>query len=400
MMNDIQLGSLNIPIIWLYMVMALIVANVVMYMFVKYRNYDEKWKIDAIFNALFYSFLTWKFSYVLFYFSYVWDNPLSVLYFDGGRRGIILAVIVSIVYLYIQSKKNNELMRGYVRLLFICMISGLAVFEIRHILELPFYSIGQMIVASFVLMFLWNDRLYLRFLSIIYSLSQVLLGFFYPGDTLFLVYQSRQLLFLIISVCILISMYLQSRDKTTSRKRLSTSVTLLLVSALSVGVIGDHLFEEEHENLFVADEIEIGIQIGQYAPDIQLAQFDGENKSLSDFQGEKVILNFWATWCPPCRVEMPHMQEFYQDYDEKGVKIIAVNLTTQEENVHVVEQIVHNEQKLTFPVLLDKEGEARHLYEAYYTPTTYFIDEHGVIRDKVIGAVSYESLETIINRMK
>ncbi|WP_081728004.1 TlpA disulfide reductase family protein [Halalkalibacter hemicellulosilyticus] len=61
--------------------------------------------------------------------------------------------------------------------------------------------------------------------------------------------------------------------------------------------------------------------------------------------------------------------------------MVAVNLTTQEESVHVVERFAHNEQQLTFPVFLDKEGEARHLYKVYYTPTTYFIDEQGMVRD-------------------
>lgn len=144
------------------------------------------------------------------------------------------------------------------------------------------------------------------------------------------------------------------------------------------------------------DGVEVGLKEGYLAPDFQLETLEGQLLQLSDFRGDYVILNLWATWCPPCRAEMPHMQDFYDDYKDKGVTILAVNLTTQERNRNAVEPFVKEEFQLTFPVVLDVDGQVRSMYQAYSIPTTYFIDPQGKIQTKVIGPLSYERMKGIV----
>lgn len=135
----------------------------------------------------------------------------------------------------------------------------------------------------------------------------------------------------------------------------------------------------------------------QYAaPDFELTTLNGEKVILSDYQGKKVILNFWATWCPPCKAEMPHMQKFYEKYKDQGVEILAVNLTSQDKGVDKVKAFVE-ENGLTFPILLDEEGVVGQNYQIATIPTSYMIDTEGNIVKKVVGPMDEEMMESLIN---
>src|SRR5690606_9146948 len=125
----------------------------------------------------------------------------------------------------------------------------------------------------------------------------------------------------------------------------------------------------------------IGTETGNQAPDFQLKQMDGSTVSLSDFRGEIVFLNFWATWCPPCRKEMPDLQRFYEDID---AVVLGVNLTDTEISAHQVQQFLETFQ-ISFPVVMDTAGEVSRLYQIRPIPTTYIIDSEGIIREKVYG---------------
>ncbi len=141
--------------------------------------------------------------------------------------------------------------------------------------------------------------------------------------------------------------------------------------------------------------ISVGVEKGNRAPDFELMNLVGEQVSLSDYSGQKVLINFWATWCPPCRAEMPHMQEFYEDYKEEGVVILGVNMTTTEKNHLNVAPFVE-EYGLTFPILLDTEGDVLAAYQLVAFPTTFVLDEKGVIQEKFQGAIHYEIMEQAI----
>ena len=121
------------------------------------------------------------------------------------------------------------------------------------------------------------------------------------------------------------------------------------------------------------------------APDFQLQSLDGETISLSDLRGRPVMLNFWASWCGPCRAEMPLIQEIFEseEWSDKGLVILAVNIG--ESAATAEEFMVDN--NLSFPVLLDTSQEIAREYNIRNIPTTLFIDRDGTVQDIKIGAI-------------
>ncbi|MFB9972826.1 TlpA family protein disulfide reductase [Allobacillus sp. SKP2-8] len=139
------------------------------------------------------------------------------------------------------------------------------------------------------------------------------------------------------------------------------------------------------------------IEVGDVPPNFQLKTLDGQTKQLQDFKGKKVFVNFWATWCPPCRKEMPHMQEIQEKYDD--VEIVAVNALHSEASVDKVREFVE-ERDLTFPILLDESGKVLLRYQAMSMPVTYFVNSDGVIQlPKNVGPMTYEEMEEKIKKL-
>jgi peroxiredoxin len=128
---------------------------------------------------------------------------------------------------------------------------------------------------------------------------------------------------------------------------------------------------------------------GGTAPDFTLKSLDGQKVSLRDFRGKSVLLNLWATWCGPCRGEMPFLQEVSEDpeWAKRGLVVLGVNLG---ESAAAVQQFMEV-NSLSFTVLLDTEKEVGVRYNARYIPTTYFIDKDGIIRNIKIGAFASKS---------
>jgi DsbE subfamily thiol:disulfide oxidoreductase len=123
------------------------------------------------------------------------------------------------------------------------------------------------------------------------------------------------------------------------------------------------------------------------APDFTLTTPDGKKVSLKDYRGKVVFLNFWATWCPSCRTEMPDMDKLYREYKAKGLEIVAVNVKDKKEDAL---KFVSS-MKLTYPILLDPEGEAGLLYGAWGMPATYLIDRKGVVQARLWGPAEWYS---------
>lgn len=131
-------------------------------------------------------------------------------------------------------------------------------------------------------------------------------------------------------------------------------------------------------------------QAGFMAPDISLESLNGETYTLSELRGQAVLVNLWATWCPPCRAEMPAIEKIYNEYKDQGLIVLAVNMTYQDEPSAVAPFVA--EYGLTFPVLLDRSGASGAAYQLRSLPSSYFIDRKGSISEVVIGGPMSEAL--------
>lgn len=131
-------------------------------------------------------------------------------------------------------------------------------------------------------------------------------------------------------------------------------------------------------------------QQGFLAPDFELKTMDGETIQLSDLRGQAVLVNLWATWCPPCRAEMKSIEKMYQEYKDQGFVVLAVNMAYQDD-FSAVMPFIH-EQGLTFPVLLDETGEVGRAYQLQSLPSSFFVRRDGIINEVVIGGPMAEAL--------
>ena len=135
-----------------------------------------------------------------------------------------------------------------------------------------------------------------------------------------------------------------------------------------------------------------GPQIGYTAPDFTLKDLNGNTVKLSDFRGKPVYLNFWASWCPPCKAEIPEIQEFYQLNKDK-VAVLAVNITYNDNVSDVVNILKAN--NTNFPVLLDinAKSSVADAYQVYGIPASFFIDKNGIIRATHAGGMTIVTLQ-------
>lgn len=121
-------------------------------------------------------------------------------------------------------------------------------------------------------------------------------------------------------------------------------------------------------------------------PDFTLPGLDGGAITLSDLQGKVVLINFWATWCPPCREEMPSMEKVYRRFKDKDFTILAVDIMEHPDTVRRFAR----RYELTFPILLDANGEVTQKYVANAIPTSYIVDKEGKAVGKVIGPRNWD----------
>ena len=128
------------------------------------------------------------------------------------------------------------------------------------------------------------------------------------------------------------------------------------------------------------------------APDFTAVDADGTEVKLSDYVGKPIVLNFWASWCSPCKSEMPEFNAAWEELDGE-VQFLMVNMTDgARETVESAREYVEGEG-FTFPVLFDTKSEAAIAYSAYSLPTTYFIDAEGYVTARAVGAIDGETLQ-------
>ncbi len=157
--------------------------------------------------------------------------------------------------------------------------------------------------------------------------------------------------------------------------------TLLLPSLLPAA---EKITAEEFEKIGL-----YALKEGTRSIDFELKDLNGKKISLSSFKGKVVLLNFWATWCPPCREEMPSMERLYRRFKDKDLVILAVDLR---EEAKVVRKFVAK-QKLSFPVLLDSDGKVGAIYGAQSIPLSYLVSRDGNVLAGTIGGREWDSKE-------
>ena len=156
----------------------------------------------------------------------------------------------------------------------------------------------------------------------------------------------------------------------------------------------EFLSEEEIEESDNSPQISYGANPGDTAYDYDLTNIEtGELVKLSDYRGKKVFLNFWASWCPPCRVEAPHLQDFSENQDE--VVVLGVNVKVSETDEANIQGFI-DEFELTFPNVYGPEE----MFGPFFVeslPTSFFIDSGGIIRERVTGPVTEDVLHGIFD---
>ncbi|HSG82843.1 MAG TPA: TlpA disulfide reductase family protein [Gemmatimonadota bacterium] len=169
------------------------------------------------------------------------------------------------------------------------------------------------------------------------------------------------------------------RDRNRS-KRWKVATAVILVAAAGGG-------------LLVAESVWVekaGVEVGEHAPEFSAPDLDGELVSLADLEGEVVLLNIWATWCGPCRVEMPSIQATQERFKEQGFTVLAVSIDMGPRYRDKVVEFMA-EHELNFPVLLDPAGGIMRRFRAVGVPETFVLDRQGRIVKRVIGATNWDS---------
>lgn len=360
-MTVIQIGSFTIMLKWVILGLSLILGLIVLKIWLKRTQQVEVNKkiFDFIVNSLFVGFFIWKGSLLLLEPKLVLKSPLSLLYFTGGTTGLIIAIIFAMLYFSYKSYKANASKS-------IMILSGLV------------FGLSSLIAFQVISFFALEDHALYHLLIAVITLFLLIF---------ILIKQSKQsikgVLQLYKNVIIILGL-------------LGLIIWAVYDSKVSNVAAGKKIKEEQETSQNTEEKVKYGIQEGNKAIDFELTSIDGTVMKLSDMEGKKVILNFWATWCPPCKAEMPHMQDFYEEQQEKGVEIIAVNLTSAEKSKNDVEPFV-KDYGLTFPILLDIKGSIGGTYQAFTIPTSYVIDTKGFIRKKIIGPMDKNMMNELVN---
>lgn len=160
---------------------------------------------------------------------------------------------------------------------------------------------------------------------------------------------------------------------------------ILLIVVIILGINRRQLPSVENSKV-------IGLSVGNRAPDFQTTTETGDVISLSNLRGKAVLVNFWATWCAPCRIEMPAFQQLFDQYADKGFVIVAVN------NAEAVEDVIHfrNQLDLTFPLAMDRQGVIQDQFGILMYPTTFVLDQDGIIVARYYGTLTHTQIEEVI----
>lgn len=183
---------------------------------------------------------------------------------------------------------------------------------------------------------------------------------------------------------------------------MNKKIIIILVLVIAVIGIGGLLYFENPKDEVIVEPVEEPVEktatteiaIGNIAPDFTLKNLSGDDVSLSDYKGKIVLLNFWATWCGYCDMEMPDLQKLDNENDD--IVVLAIDVM---ENLDIVQEYI-NEGGYDFEVVLDSDGEIAKTYLVSAYPTSFFIDEEGVLLGEIRGMMTYEHMNEILNKIR
>jgi cytochrome c biogenesis protein CcmG, thiol:disulfide interchange protein DsbE len=185
------------------------------------------------------------------------------------------------------------------------------------------------------------------------------------------------------------------KSRTDMSPLISNRLITLMISILILGTVWAFI-SRESESSSKKTGLPPNPKEGLVASDFTLDLLDGGKLTLSELRGHSVVLNFWASWCLPCRSEMPSIEKAYQLYEDRGLIVIGLNMTSQDSESDA--RAFVEELGLTFPIVLDRDGLVQKRYQLLGLPSTYFIDQNGIIRAIVVGGPMSEA--TILSNIE
>lgn len=181
--------------------------------------------------------------------------------------------------------------------------------------------------------------------------------------------------------------YNESKAYFTSKTHMDKTQRIIFYLLILVAGAAWILFSAEQDPTLAKEPAP---QNGFPAPDFSLKTATGETYTLSELKGQAVLVNMWATWCPPCRAEMPAIEAIYQEYKDQGLVVLAINHTFQDNPLDIAP--FTEEYGLTFPILLDETADSARAYQVRSLPSSYFINRQGIINEVIIGGPMSEAL--------
>ncbi|MCS6839827.1 MAG: TlpA family protein disulfide reductase [Roseiflexus sp.] len=184
-----------------------------------------------------------------------------------------------------------------------------------------------------------------------------------------------------------------SQRRGISQRELITSAAGALLGVVIIGLVWFSVARENPTALPAVGEL------NRPAPDLTLPMLDGGSLRLADLRGKVVLVNFWGTWCEPCKEETPALQAAYQRLQSEGLVIVGVNLRRQEASDDAVRKFVQ-QYGVTYPIVLDVNGEAARLFQISPIPVSYFIDPEGTIRYVRIGTLTTDDVAALFAQLR
>lgn len=191
------------------------------------------------------------------------------------------------------------------------------------------------------------------------------------------------------------------------KKMFGISIIVILFGIVIYNVIDKYITEPSKESeayliqedgVGLIPENSTGFELGDSVVPFELETLSGDKFNLADLEGKKFIINFWASWCGPCKDEMPDMQKFY-DKNKDEIEIIAINMTGKETSLREAEKFIA-ENNITFPVLLDRDLAISTKFSVFAIPTSYFVGTDMTFQlNKKIGPMTYNEMKKILKEL-